>query len=402
MAHESLTWLNAEFTERVIQLAEVDSTIKVIDISVKPATNKGDNYTSDIVRVVAEFTRKQSKANVTEKKSLLFKFEPILEGPRQDLIAKSEIFNTEIFMMTNTLQKMNELLGTRVSAQAYYVKLERPLCLIIEDLAPLNFRMTNRQTGLDKEHATLAIQGLARFHAASVALCEKDPKQKSLYWRGMINEDNRDLISFFKIGAIGLANEVATWPGGKKYADKIRKFAEKIFNEELKAMKRKDDEFNVINHGDSWTNNMMFRYDKNNKPIEHIYVDFQLCLYCSPAVDLHYIFNTSVFEEIDENLSTEALLDEYLRTLTATMKRLNCKIQPPTLKEIKKSMNDRLVHALVSSMNILPFALTDKEDAKTIDDVLKDQFKNPGLKSPTFQKIMLIRLKKFDEAGLLD
>ncbi|KAK9308971.1 hypothetical protein QLX08_001175 [Tetragonisca angustula] len=394
MAHETVTWLNTDFTEKVIQLAEVDSTIQVIDISAKPATNKGDNYTSDMVRVVAEFTRKQSAAKVTEKKSLLFKFEPIVEGPRKDL--------TEIFMMTNTLRKMNELLGCRVSAQAYYVKLERPLCLIMEDLAPLNFRMANRHTGLDKEHASLAIQGLARFHAASVALCEKDPKQKSLYWRGMVNEDNLELVGFFKAGAIGLASEVETWPNGKKYAEKIKKFADKIFNEEIQALKRKDDEFNVINHGDSWTNNMLFRYDKNDKPIDHVYVDFQLCLYCSPAVDLHYLFNTSVFEEIDDTLSSEALLEEYLRTLTATMKRLNCKTQPPTLKEIKKSMSERLVHALVSSMNILPFALTDKEDAKTIDDVVKEEFKNPGLKSPTFQKIMLKRLKKFDEAGLLD
>lgn len=76
-------------------------------------------------------------------------------------------------MMTNTLRKMSELLGSRVSAQTYYAKLERPLCLIMEDLAPLNFRMANRHTGLDKDHATLAIRGLARFHAATVALCEK-------------------------------------------------------------------------------------------------------------------------------------------------------------------------------------------------------------------------------------
>lgn len=86
MAYETVTWLNADFTEKVIQLAEADSTIQVIDISAKPATSKGDNYTSDMVRVVAEFTRKQGNAKVTEKKSLLFKFEPIVEGARKDLV----------------------------------------------------------------------------------------------------------------------------------------------------------------------------------------------------------------------------------------------------------------------------------------------------------------------------
>ena len=151
-----------------------------------------------------------------------------------------------------------------------------------------------------------------------------------------------------------------------------------------------------------------FHFQFNSPPVATsigaFQVDFQLCLYSSPAVDLHYLFSTSVFEEIDDELSTEALLEEYHRTLTATMKQLNCKTQPPTLKELKKSMDERLVHALTSSMSILPFALTQKDEVKTIDDMVKekDKFESPGIKSPTFQKIMLKRLKKFDEAGILD
>lgn len=86
MAHETLTWLNADFTERVLRFAELDSTIHVTDIVSKPATAIGDNYASDLVRVVAEFTRKEGKTKVKEKKSLLFKFEPIAEGPRKQMV----------------------------------------------------------------------------------------------------------------------------------------------------------------------------------------------------------------------------------------------------------------------------------------------------------------------------
>lgn len=78
-------------------------------------------------------------------------------------------------MLTDTLKKMNKILGyeNRLSTQIYYVRMEQPLCLIMEDLAPLGFRMADRQSGLDLAHCMLAIRGLAKFHASSVALCEK-------------------------------------------------------------------------------------------------------------------------------------------------------------------------------------------------------------------------------------
>ncbi|XP_071867676.1 uncharacterized protein isoform X1 [Bombus fervidus] len=405
MAHETLTWLNTDFTERVLRFAELDSTIHVTDIISKPATAVGDNYASDLVRVVAEFTRKEGKTKVKEKKSLLFKFEPIAEGPRKEMIMDIQIFDFEIFMMTNTLRKMNKLLDSRLSAHTYYIKMERPMCLILEDLAPLGFRMANRQLGLDMDHCILAIQGLARFHAASVALCEKEPKQKELYWKGMFNEANtKDIVQFFKMSCISLARAMESWPqNGKRYAEKVKNFSEKVYIKGLESMRRKDDEFNVINHGDAWTNNMMFRYDKNDKPIDHIFVDFQISVYTSPAIDLLYFLNTSINEEISNN-GTDSLVEEYQRTLVATMKKIGCKTQPPTLKEIKKYMSDRLVYGMISSMNTLPFALVDKKDAQSLDSLLEnmENYQHPGYNNPLFQRILLKRLEKFEAAGLLD
>lgn len=78
-------------------------------------------------------------------------------------------------MMSDTLDKMNALLEPkhRLSGKGLYVQNENPIFLAIEDLAPLGFRMACRISGLDLTHSIMALHGLARFHAASVAICEK-------------------------------------------------------------------------------------------------------------------------------------------------------------------------------------------------------------------------------------
>ena len=95
---------------------------------------------------------------------------------------QSRVFNTEILMMTDTLDKMNKLLEPkyRLSGKGMYVQRDNPNLLVIEDLAPLGFRMACRQAGLDLPHCILAIRGLARFHATSVTVCEKVNHHESM------------------------------------------------------------------------------------------------------------------------------------------------------------------------------------------------------------------------------
>lgn len=50
------------------------------------------------------------------------------------------------------------------------------------------------------------------------------------------------------------------------------KLSERMYELGIQASQYQPDDFNVITHGDFWVNNMLFRYDASNQPIEHIMV----------------------------------------------------------------------------------------------------------------------------------
>ncbi|XP_076544195.1 uncharacterized protein LOC117603563 isoform X1 [Osmia lignaria lignaria] len=406
MAVEVPPWLNIDYTKRILRLAEEDNTLQVTNIFTKAATDKGDNYTSDMFRVTVEFTRNERENKVAEKKSIIFKLEPLEEGARRDLVSKIELFDTEISVLTDTVKKMNHMLEPeeRLSAKVYHVRMEPPLCLILEDLSVHGFRMADRQLGLDMDHALMALRGMARFHAASVALCEKEPKYKERYRKGLFSMEYPKEMHIFITGTLtAMADEVETWPEfGKPYADKLRAFIPNSYRKGAEAIARKENEFNVINHGDCWVNNMLFRYDDNGKPIQHIFVDFQLCLYSSPAVDLHYFAATSLSEEVYKH-RRGLLLEEYLKTLTSVMKNLGCKTSPPTMDELQRTLKERETYEFISSVVILPMILLDKENVASFNELMDGDCKvNPGMKSKVFRKVMSRRLPKYMEMGLLD
>lgn len=45
----------------------------------------------------------------------------------------------------------------------------------------------------------------------------------------------------------------------------MEKMGDNFFEKALAASKKSVDSFNVLNHGDLWSNNMMYQYDKKGK-----------------------------------------------------------------------------------------------------------------------------------------
>lgn len=89
MPVETPEWLDVCFVQKALRHSDGDS-IHVIDISTKPATNKGDNYTSDMIRVMVEYTPDQDR-KVRKKKSIIVKIAPINDGMRKELVSSFDL-----------------------------------------------------------------------------------------------------------------------------------------------------------------------------------------------------------------------------------------------------------------------------------------------------------------------
>jgi len=84
------------------------------------------------------------------------------------------------------------------------------------------------------------------------------------------------------------------------------------------------------------------------------------------------------------------------------MKQLDCKTQPPTKEELKASMKQRASYGMIASMTILPLIMSDKDEAKDLDEIMNNDGHTPGYKNELYKKIMMKRIPIFDELGLLD
>ena len=80
--------------------------------------------------------------------------------------------------------------------------------------------------------------------------------------------------------------EVVTWEGFEYYARKLEQVRKNLIKNALRAFDCDDGDLHVLNHGDLWTNNLMFKYDEAENPIDAVLLDFQFTSYGSPALDL--------------------------------------------------------------------------------------------------------------------
>lgn len=113
-------------------------------------------------------------------------------------------------------------------------------------------------------------------------------------------------------------------------------------------------EFNVLNHGDFWLNNVMFQHSSEGKLQDIYFIDFQLCKYGSPSLDLYMFLLTGT--QLDIKIKYfEYFVKIYYDHLVKNLKILKCIGKTPSLKELHM---DLLKYGYIGKKPLRQFCIT--------------------------------------------
>lgn len=365
MAQVLPTWLDQKFIATVLQ-GGTDSKLKVevVKFSASPAVAPGNNYLSHLYRVLIEY-----RIGNYEKSTALIIKVPIQNSFLSELSNDEnyDFFDKEPKVYKELLPKMKEKINVEFGPESFYCPLKNGL--VLKDLKLDGYIMCDRFKQLDYEHCKITITTVAKFHAASVA-CQ---------------HDNADLIQdlgkerMFDSG-IHSDTEMKQWLYGsvKNVLDIMGEIedcqpASRLMNERIDELAEsfkmsclpKSKGLNVLNHGDLWVNNIMFKYNNSEEVTDVKLIDYQLGRYVSPVIDLLFLIWTSANEDVRSN-RVKDLLDIYLQTLNQTLQQLGCD-ERLTEGEMQDDLKSSINYVIVIICQYFPMMLCDAENTGIIN-----------------------------------
>ncbi|XP_017018491.1 uncharacterized protein [Drosophila kikkawai] len=362
-------WVNAELFEDVLK-SSVEGYSKVSTFKAELGSAAGENYATVMLRVQIEVELKDGK---TKKVSYMVKL-PHQEEMFREMMKRSNIFDTERTMYNEVVPEMEALYkeaGIEITfgAKSYDLKNAKTEYVALEDLGIKGFKNANRLEGFDQTHTERVLRKLAQWHAASaVRVATKGPYPEILV-HGFFKEESRPMMAEMMSGMLSRFSKVCTtYEGNEDYIDKV-KALQPLFIEKCYEFAKVDpNEFNVLNHGDSWSNNIMFQYDAFGKIKEVYLVDYQIPKYGTVAQDLYYFLLSSTKLE-DKLTKFDYYIKVYHDNLVEHLKILKYSKPLPSLRDIHLSLLKNGLYAYSVVTSVMGIVLLDPTEVTSFDNI---------------------------------
>ncbi|KAG8312801.1 hypothetical protein J6590_015986 [Homalodisca vitripennis] len=400
------SWLNSSFLAQVLRSVEgTQEEVEVIKFQSSSVVPSGANYCSLLFRVHVNYRLDEESA--VKSTSLIVKT-PLVSGQIKQFLERAGVYEVECVVYNEILPKMYKLKKLQCTAKSFFCPLEKSL--VLEDLKLSGFLMADRLKQLDFHHCQLVLERMAMLHALSVGVHQKYPELLPstgvhlIYNDTLPEPDKKQLRSINNAMLTALVEEVEEIDGCSKYADKIRDGITTQYDRALKFLVPNDKGMNVMNLGDNWTNNMMFKYNDDGEVVDVKFIDFQNALFGTYAVDLNYFWWSSANESVREN-HREDLFEVYRQTLNRTLDEIGCS-EHLTKEDFDRQMKSSGPYVVYVLSGVLPLAMAQPDDHVDYNAVKPDDYvdapNRKNLQSKYFKRVIVKMLQQIDKNGLLD
>lgn len=399
------------------------------DISLSDGSNHGDNFVGIITAI--KISGPKVIDDKVEELHLVCKAPPANESRKRNF-NYAMTFSREIYVYAKVLpafvrfQKEKGLSDgdsfisfPKVYAYELDAKSDT-FILIMEDMRSKNYQMWPKEKVIRLDYELAIMRELGKFHAVSFAMKDQQSDEfneftemEDTFYQIVINGRMRS----FNNKALEKAAKVLENPQHKQLVTNFRQTFPNVISEFVIGESSK--EFAVIGHGDTWCNNILFQdsddtvsiimrffvflsfqilalmnilnifllifvcieislidliifcrisFFQDNQSKNVCFLDWQLCKYCPPVLDLHY----NIFSITDKQFRANhynTLLETYYTSLSTTIRKLGSDPNKLyTFENFQSQLRKFAEYALLCGPVLLQFKVASAKDIKDLDD----------------------------------
>ncbi|KAG7211764.1 hypothetical protein KM043_011009 [Ampulex compressa] len=295
------------------------------------------------------------------------KIHPPMGSPQYEFMQEYGCFKKEVALYTTFFPEVLDGLDKRCIPECF-LGLEDDV-IVLEDMAHSGYVMTDKFKPFDFEHCKVLMRTLAKFHAKSIIFEELYKKNLQEKFSHCMQETLWPLKEgrskpMFEAAVKGVVSMIELIPElNEEQRESFRKKIVELSADHAYKLTPSSKHKNVLCHGDLWANNILFKYDADEKPVECCLIDFQLARYNPPAHDVLCFLQFTTTRELRREHS-ESLFEIYHDSMAAALKEASLSISTVfPWEEFIESIEDLRTTSMTHGLLNIPIMLLDPQAA---------------------------------------